>query len=168
MAGGVKPGNLTWFLLAGLCLLAVASLTWRVMSSGEHRRPEQRVVVVPPDDPGPPRSALPWRSPSSDADSDSLPAYGRFVHVDELPEAITKVAPEYPDVAKRNNLEGNVIVQALIGRDGRVVDARVVSPAPPFDNPALAAVREWTFRPARAGGRPVALWVTVPVKFTLR
>src|SRR5262249_15485262 len=49
---------------------------------------------------------------------DSLPKFGDFVYVEELPEAIQKVAPQYPTWAREKGLEGIVMVQALVGKDG--------------------------------------------------
>ena len=51
--------------------------------------------------------------------SDALPQFGEYVYVEELPEAITKVSPEYPDIARQSSMEGTVVVQALVGRVSR-------------------------------------------------
>jgi len=99
--------------------------------------------------------------------SDALPAYGEYVYVEELPEAITKVPPEYPDIARQSNMEGTVVIQALVGKDGRVKDTKVVKSVPVLDDAALAAVKRWVFKPALSNNKPVAVWVAVPVKFTL-
>jgi protein TonB len=99
--------------------------------------------------------------------SDELPAYGDYVYVEELPEAIKKVQPEYPDLARQANMEGTVIVQALVGKDGRVKDTKVVKSVSVLDDAAVAAVKNWVFKPALSNNKPVAVWVAVPVKFTL-
>ncbi|MEP7028563.1 MAG: energy transducer TonB [Candidatus Eisenbacteria bacterium] len=99
--------------------------------------------------------------------SDALPNFGEYVYVEELPEAITKVQPEYPDIARQSNMEGTVVVQALVGKDGRVKDTKVVKPVPVFDDAAVAAVKRWVFKPALSNNKPVAVWVAVPVKFSL-
>lgn len=97
-----------------------------------------------------------------------LPAYGEYVYVEESPGALTKVAPEYPDAAREANIEGTVVVQALIGRDGLVKETKVVNSVPELDASAVAAVEQWTFTPAKNKGEPVAVWVAIPVQFTLR
>ena len=99
--------------------------------------------------------------------SDALPQYGEYVYVEELPEAITKIQPEYPDIARQSNMEGTVLVQALVGKDGRVKDTKVVKPVPVVDDAAVAAVKQWVFKPALSNNKPVAVWVAVPVRFTL-
>ena len=105
-------------------------------------------------------------TPSPTAPGDGLPKPGDYVYVEELPEAITKVPPEYPDIGR--SVEGTVLVQALVGRDGRVKDTRIVKSIPLLDDAAVKAVRQWVFKPAMAKGSPIAVWVAVPVKFTLK
>jgi TonB family protein len=106
------------------------------------------VVVVPPD-------------------SGQLPAFGDYVYIDELPEAMTKVPPEYPEAARAAKIEGTVLVQVLVGQDGRVKDTKITKSVPGLDEAAAACARQWVFKPALAGGKPVAVWVAVPIRFTL-
>jgi TonB family protein len=93
--------------------------------------------------------------------------FGEFVYVEELPEAIRKAAPAYPDEARAKRLEGTVVVQALVGKDGKILDTKVVRSVPALDAAAIEAVRQWTFKPALAKGLPVEVWVAIPVKFSL-
>ena len=101
-------------------------------------------------------------------EGDGLPAFGEFVYVEELPQAITKVSPEYPDIARQSGIEGTVLVQALVGTDGKVRDTKVVQSVPVLDDAAVAAVEQWVFKPALTNNKPVAVWVAVPVRFALR
>jgi protein TonB len=103
-------------------------------------------------------------APPSDED---LPKYGEYVYVEELPEAVTKVAPIYPDIAREAGVDGQVLVQALVGKDGHVKDTRVVKSIPMLDQAAVTAVKQWVFKPALSNNKPVAVWVAVPVKFSL-
>ena len=98
---------------------------------------------------------------------DELPKLGEYVYVEELPEAITKVSPEYPDIARQANVDGTVQMQVLVGKDGKVKDAKVVKSVAMLDAAALAAVKQWIFKPALSNNKPVAVWVMVPMKFTL-
>jgi protein TonB len=100
-------------------------------------------------------------------DEDALPGFGEYVYVEELPEAITKVPPVYPDIAREANVDGTVMVQALVGRDGKVRDTKVVKSIPMLDAAAIAAVKQWVFKPALSNNKPVAVWVAVPVRFSL-
>jgi protein TonB len=104
-------------------------------------------------------------APQSD---DELPKYGEYVYVEELPEAITTVQPQYPDIAREAGVDGTVMVQALVGKDGKVKDTRVVKSIPMLDAAASAAVRQFVFKPALSNNKPVAVWVAVPLKFSLR
>ena len=98
---------------------------------------------------------------------EELPKFGDYVYVEELPEAITKVPPAYPDLAREAGVDGTVLVQALVGKDGKVKDTKVVKSIAMLDAAAEQAVRQWVFKPALSNNKPVAVWVAVPVKFTL-
>jgi protein TonB len=98
---------------------------------------------------------------------DELPKFGEYVYVEELPEAVTRVAPTYPDIAREAGVDGTVLVQALVGKDGKVKDTRVQKSIPMLDGAAVAAVKQWVFKPALSNNKPVAVWVAVPVKFSL-
>lgn len=112
-----------------------------------------------------PPAPAPGPSPAPD---DSLPAFGTFVHVDELPEAIERVPPVYPPLARAAGVEGTVSVQVLVDRAGQVRDVRVESSVPMLDSAAVDAVRQWRFKPARSNTRPTAVWVAIPFRFSLR
>jgi protein TonB len=85
------------------------------------------------------------------------------------PVAITEVKPEYPSIARDAMVDGQVIVLVLIGRDGRVREAKVDvnHHVPMLDEAALSAARTWVFSPALSGGHPVAVWSAIPFRFTL-
>ena len=87
--------------------------------------------------------------------------------VEELPDPVTRVKPEYPDIPRSAGMEGTVLVRVLVGLDGHVRRAEIERSSPMFDEAALAAMRQWTFTPARSNGKPVMAWVRIPVKFTL-
>jgi len=99
---------------------------------------------------------------------EDLPKFGAYVYVEELPEPMTKATPVYPEAARRAGVEGTVFIQALIGKDGLVKDTRVTKSIPELDAAAIEAVRQWRFKPALNANRPVAVWVAVPVKFSLK
>ena len=84
------------------------------------------------------------------------------------PRRLVNVAPIYPSIAQQARVEGAVEIEAVIGEDGRVREARVTSGTPLLNDAALAAVRQWTFTPTTLNGEPVAVIMTVTVVFTLR
>jgi TonB family protein len=95
------------------------------------------------------------------------PDFGEYVYVDELPEAIARVPPIYPEPAREAGIQGTVVIQALVCTSGMVFATRVVSSIPMLDEAAASAIRQWLFVPARAYHVPVAVWVAIPVRFTL-
>lgn len=101
-------------------------------------------------------------------EGDTLPPYGMPVYFEELPEAITRVSPQYPDIARQAGIEGTVMIQVLVGKDGKVKDTKVVESIPVLDDEAVKAVKGWVFKPALVNNKPIAIWVAVPVRFTLR
>jgi TonB family protein len=88
--------------------------------------------------------------------------------IDSLPEVLEKVPPTYPPAAVAWGVQGTVSVRALVGTGGLVEDAFVERSIPRLNDAALDAVWRWKFKPAIAAGNPVAVWVLVPVKFSLR
>ena len=76
--------------------------------------------------------------------------------------------PVYPDVAQSARVQGIVIIEAIIGPDGKVRDAKVLRSVPLLDDAALNAVRRWEYTPTLLNGVPVAVIMTVTVNFTLQ
>jgi periplasmic protein TonB len=76
-------------------------------------------------------------------------------------------APLYPPIARAAGISGAVIIEATIGPDGRVQNARVLRSVPLLDEAALEAVRQWEFTPTLLNGAPVAVLMTVTVVFSL-
>lgn len=108
---------------------------------------------------------LPPRPPPANPDAE--PRLGEYIDVEELPEPIHKVAPAYPEEARRRGVEGTVLVQALVGKDGTVRRTQLVRGVAGLDEAAEACVKQWRFKPARAKGESVAVWVAVPMTFKL-
>jgi TonB family protein len=84
------------------------------------------------------------------------------------PKRTKSVTPAYPPEAQAMGQRGIVIVQLLVGPDGRVVTAEVVRSVPPFDEAALSAVRQWEYEVTRVDGQPVPVHLTIPITFALR
>ena len=76
-------------------------------------------------------------------------------------------APMYPAAASAAGVQGEVTVRAVVGRDGDVVDARVVSGPPLLREAALEAVEQWRYRPYLQDGKPVAVATTAIVDFQM-
>jgi protein TonB len=85
----------------------------------------------------------------------------------KAPARTKYVAPEYPEIARRSRVEGIVIIEASIGVDGRVENARVLRSHPLLDHAALDAVRSWEYTPTLLNGTPTPVIMTVTVRFDL-
>jgi len=78
---------------------------------------------------------------------------------------IQSVDPAYPDGGKAGGQRGSVVLQVLIGRDGSVQDAMFMEGSLIFARAAIAAVKQWRFKPYLLNGRPVALQSLITLNF---
>ncbi len=76
--------------------------------------------------------------------------------------------PVYPPIAQSARVQGVVIIEAIIGPDGRVTEAKVLRSIPLLDAAALDAVKQWVYTPTLLNGVPVPVIMTVTVNFTLQ
>ena len=86
------------------------------------------------------------------------------------PVLIDKQRPNYPELARVARLEGTVILQAVVRRDGTVGELHVLRCTEPnmgFEEAAMDAVVQWLYEPATQDGRPVDVFFTVFVDFSL-
>jgi protein TonB len=113
-------------------------------------------------------AACPERRPEPPAGTTPGSTANESTQVDELPEAISKVAPIYPPEARAQRVTGTVVVQAYVDEDGKVIDTKVVKSIPLLDAAAVASIRQWKFKPARTDGHPVRVWLAIPIKFSLQ
>jgi protein TonB len=86
---------------------------------------------------------------------------------DRPPRLIKQVKPAYPHEAFTKKVQGTVLLEILIGADGRVHQARVLRSVRLLDEAAVAAARQWTFAPALKHGVAVATVATAPVSFSI-
>jgi len=87
----------------------------------------------------------------------------------EPPRLLREVKPDYTEDARRRGLEGEVVLEIVVRRDGRVGDVRVRQGlGSGLDQQAVEAVRRWQFAPATRKGRQVDVVVEVAVEFRLR
>jgi protein TonB len=80
---------------------------------------------------------------------------------------IHKVQPAYPALARQARIQGTVVLQALIGKDGAIQNLHVVSGHPMLTGAALDAVKQWRYKPYYLNGEPVEVETTINVNFTL-
>jgi TonB family protein len=80
---------------------------------------------------------------------------------------LSKVAPVYPEDAKKARITGSVVLAAIIGKDGTVENLKVVSGPSQLQQSALDAVRQWKYKPYLLNGDPVEVKTTITVVYSL-
>ena len=151
---------------------------------------DQEVIDIPPppkEAPPPPKviEAAPDDEVSDDVEiadtlmdldsaiTSSMPSFNLnegagFVASSENPTIIQWAKPEYPEIARRAQIEGTVIVKVLVGPDGSVKDAQVLQGVNPMlDKAAIAAARKCKFKPGKQRNIPVKAWMALPFAFRL-
>lgn len=84
----------------------------------------------------------------------------------EPPVPVRTASPEIPMELSRTGGSGLVTVNFLVDEQGSVQDAKVEkTTSAMLDAPALRAVKKWKFKPAKRDGTPVAIRVSIPIKF---
>ena len=85
------------------------------------------------------------------------------------PDYLSNPPPVYPEAARDNKEQGAVVLQVIVGENGRPesISIQTGSGFSELDQSALAAVRAWRFRPAILGGLKVKSRVVIPIRFKL-
>ncbi|HEY0591723.1 MAG TPA: TonB family protein [Thermoanaerobaculia bacterium] len=96
------------------------------------------------------------------------PGYERVGDDVKPPKVLTRVDPTYPEEARKERVQGIVIVEALIGADGVLKDVKALKELPyGLTEAAVDAVRQWTFAPALKDGKPVPVAFNLTINFKL-
>jgi TonB family protein len=82
-------------------------------------------------------------------------------------KALRRTAPEYPDIARREHLQGTVKLHAIIAKDGTIRRLRVLTGYCSLAEAAMRAVRQWRYSPTLLEGNPVEVDTTIDVIFAL-
>ena len=80
---------------------------------------------------------------------------------------VKKVTPDYPGAARDARVEGQVVLKAVIDKNGDIADLTLVSGDPVLAPAALAAVKQWKYKPYLLNGQPMAVETQVTVSFQL-
>ncbi|MEM7581902.1 MAG: TonB family protein [Acidobacteriota bacterium] len=147
---------------------------------------QKRVKRIPvpdpnPDDPEPIRLDTPEpRIDLPELDEDFLPIPdappapepdGPILVTGEVRRPVKVHAPQpaYTEIARRARIQGTVIVQAIIDRNGEVVDTQVLKSLPMgLTEETVKAMRQWKFKPATLHGKPVDVYFNLTVTFALQ
>lgn len=155
--------------------------------AGDQRRPvvtknpsvkvdmQQGVPAIPP---GPALASAPTPAPLASANSTTVVAEAQRPATTNAGERVRlspdtaqiverPVEPNYPMLAKQMKVQGSVILQALIGREGSIQDLRVLSGPAILSTAAMDAVKQWRFRPYFQSGQPIETEARITVNFTI-
>jgi protein TonB len=109
-------------------------------------------------------------TPQNDS-TKNIPAADEFVPVEvdpsfDMEELVARL--KYPEEARKNNIEGKVIVMVYISKEGKPVKTRITqSDNPLLEEAAINAIMQTTFTPAIQRGKPVGVWLAIPITFAL-
>jgi len=92
-----------------------------------------------------------------------------FVPFEKEPVIIKKIDPIYPELAKKAGMEGTVYANLWVDKQGKVREVKIVkAESEIFIQPVIDAAKQWLFSPAMMKNGPVAVWVAVPFRFSLK
>ncbi|MES1261697.1 MAG: energy transducer TonB, partial [Acidobacteriota bacterium] len=80
---------------------------------------------------------------------------------------LSQPKPVYPPLAKEARVQGTVKFEAVIGKDGRVQNLRLLSGPPLLVQAAMQGVQQWVYKPTLLNGSPTEVITTIDVNFTL-
>ena len=80
---------------------------------------------------------------------------------------VHQVKPNYPPLARQARIQGTVVLQALISKDGSIENLHLISGHPMLAPAAIDAVKQWKYKPYFLNGEPVEVETTINVNFTL-
>lgn len=124
------------------------------LSSG-HRYVSGIEVYYPPPPPPPPPPGGP------------IPHFVRVAQGVTQGLLIKKVEPNYPPLARQARIQGSVILQAEIGRDGTIQNLSLISGHPMLVSAAIEAVEQWQYKPYLLNGEAVEVETQITVNFSL-
>ena len=107
-------------------------------------------------------------APAGEPAPSGTPRPGDYVYRDQEPELMSPVEPAYPEMARSAGVQGRVVLPVFVDSNGAVKDVILKQGIPLLNDAAIAAVKQYRFKPAMASGKPVGVWVLVPILFQLR
>jgi len=137
--------------------------------------PDEPEPIVEPEPPPEPELDMEedWEIGIPDAPPDTSDTIARVGQVGVEPPVFTKrVQPNYPDRAIKVKIQGYVILEAILRRDGSIDDIKVLRGLGKgkfgFEEEAIAALKQWQFLPGSVNGRPADVRMTLKIDFVLQ
>jgi protein TonB len=93
----------------------------------------------------------------------------RIDQVAHPPVLISRVDPDYPEIARLREIEGRVVLEAIVDREGQIEsEIKVLKSVAVLDKAAIEALKHWRFTPGRdENGQAVRVILEVPIRFML-
>ena len=125
-------------------------------------------VGPPPTESGPPIPEPPIVPGVSPATVPDQGVYSAVPIGGTQPEELARVVPRFPSNARRNGVQGAVVVRGIVRKDGTIDNVEIIKDLPyGLGDAARQAVSQWRFRPATYRGDPIDVYYTVTVNFRL-
>jgi TonB family protein len=92
-----------------------------------------------------------------------------YIELDVTPKPKTKISPVYPEEARKAGIDGAVYVKVLIDENGEIIKTEITksSGVASLDNSALESLKDAKFSAGKKDGKPVKVWITLPIKYAL-
>jgi len=163
----VSQWEFTPTLLNGVPVPVIMTVTVNFMLDADGKP-----VASPPPPPPPTPDAPPAAdAPPPPPPAETLPAGDEPIRVGSQikpPTKLKDVTPRYPQEVREAGIQGVVILEVKIDKDGHVSETKVLRDIPGLSEPAQDAVSQWEFEPTLLNGVPVAVIMTVTVNFSIK
>ena len=171
-----NKGILIVAVAAGFLVLAAGSASYLRITSSPARSDLKAAASQPPASavvtPSPAKGGTPKRATFPAEVTLALPTVTVPAHTSRhstatstQPVAVSTALPVYPEAAKAQHVEGDVLLDAVVDVNGRVTEAKAVSGPPLLQQAAVDALRQWKYRAATIQGKPVPMHLSVTIRF---
>ena len=108
-------------------------------------------------------------SAAQKAKAANIPQILSVKDVDTPPLLVKRTAPEYPEIALQEGIEGKVVLEIVVNAKGHVENVKVLkSSNKVLEEAAVKAAKQYVFKPAQKSGKNVAVSIVLPITFQMR
>jgi TonB family protein len=162
------PQNSAASLIASNDRAVLPPLEVEVVAGNYHRRANPSTNSLRVDlQPDTPAQQVPVSTDPSAANMSMNAAENLHISSEAAEVVSQPVRPGYPVLARQMKVQGSVILQALIGRDGLIQNLHVLTGPPILADAAEEAVRQWRFKPHYLNNQPIETQTSITVNFTI-
>ena len=147
-------------------LIGLAIVPFSIREAYTHDENDLEVIELVEDEKKPEPTPEQPTTPPASGDADSSEVF-EYDEVEEKPHPINIVTPVYPEKARKEKIEGKVVLKVVVNMDGSVSDVSVLEGPEEFHQAAIDAISQSRFKPAKHNGKVVPVWVVMPIEFSL-